>query len=199
MRVYHRTYHADAIEREGFRDGSYVMPGIGELRGVFVSADWPLDENEGADGDVVLALEIEESLFVEYEHFDDDNPYREAMIPARALNATIGTLRRLSEDELDELTIARQDAWARLLDSRPAGPGLEGNLAGFRFELRTPDGDDAGTFVTAVPNWDAGMTFTTGDGRKLRIVRIVPLDLIDEFADSPVYGLWEVEPVSVGP
>ena len=68
-------------------------------------------------------------------------------------------------------------------------------MAGFRFELRYRNGDDAGTFITAAPNWDAGMTFITGDGRKLRIVRIVPLDLIDEFADSPVCGFWEVEPV----
>lgn len=68
-------------------------------------------------------------------------------------------------------------------------------MAGFRFELRYRDGEDAGTFVTAAPDWDAGMTFQTGDGRKLRIVRMVPLDLIDGYADSPVYGLWEVEPV----
>jgi hypothetical protein len=38
MIVYHRTYRANAIEREGFRDGFYVMPGLGEIRGVFVSA-----------------------------------------------------------------------------------------------------------------------------------------------------------------
>jgi len=39
---------------------------------------------------------------------------------------------------------------------------------GFRFEPRYTDGGDAGTFTTAVPNWEAGDVFGTGDSRKLR-------------------------------
>jgi hypothetical protein len=93
MLVYHRTYHAAGILREGFRDGAYVMPGLGELRGV--STDWPLDENEGADGDTVLALDIPEAVFVESEHVKEDEPYREAMIPADTLNNHRSTLRAL--------------------------------------------------------------------------------------------------------
>ena len=111
MLVYHRTHHADTIERDGFRDGYYVMPGIGELRGVFVSAPWPLNENEGADGDIVLELDMPEPLFLEYEHVEEGKTYREAMIPAAALNKHRGTLRRLSDDEVDTLTLSRFDSF----------------------------------------------------------------------------------------
>ena len=99
MLVYHRTIHADSIEREGFRDGSYGTPGIGELRGVFVSAEWPLNENEGADGDVVLELDVPDSLFAEYEIVEEGKPYREAMIPAARLNEHLTSLSRLSLDD----------------------------------------------------------------------------------------------------
>ncbi len=29
-----------------------------------------------------------------------------------------------------------------------------------------------------------------GDGRKLRIVSMVPVERIEEFVDGPVYGVW---------
>ena len=108
MPVYHRTHHAEAIRRDGFHDGSYVLPSIGELRGVFVSADWPVDENEGADGDRVLALGIPEALFVEFEWVEDAKTWREAMIPSERLSAYSETARLLSEDAL---TIARWDSF----------------------------------------------------------------------------------------
>ena len=107
MLIYHRTRHADAILSDGFRDGYYAMPGIGELRGVFVSADWPLDENEGADGDAVLELDVPAALFREYEHVTEGGTYREAMIPAAELNGHRETLRALTDDEVDALTLAR--------------------------------------------------------------------------------------------
>ncbi|MBA2385257.1 MAG: hypothetical protein H0V68_11430 [Actinobacteria bacterium] len=115
MLVYHRTHRADAILREGFRDGYYQMPMIGLLRGVFVSALWPLDENEGADGDVVLSLDVPEPLFIEYEHVEEGKTYREAMIPAADLNRHVPTLRRLSEPEVDVLVLERWESF---------GPGL---------------------------------------------------------------------------
>jgi hypothetical protein len=113
MLVYHRTCHADTIEREGFRDGSYVMPGLGELRGVFVSAPWPLDENEGADGDVVIEIDVPEALFAEYEHVEDGKTYREAMIPAADLNEFRAALRRLNDEEVDSLVLARWESFER--------------------------------------------------------------------------------------
>jgi hypothetical protein len=99
--VYHRTNHADEILRDGFRDaaGSYGTAYI--FRGVWVSAEVPLDEQEGAHGEAVLELDVPESLFVEYEWVEEGKPYREAMIPATDLNKH--PRRRLSEDELDAL------------------------------------------------------------------------------------------------
>ena len=83
------------------------MPGIGELRGIFVSAPWPLDANEGADGNVVIELDVPESLFVDHEHVEEGKTYREAMIPARELNRYLTSVRVLSQDEEDELTVQR--------------------------------------------------------------------------------------------
>jgi hypothetical protein len=109
MLVYHRTHHSAAILRDGFRDGYYILPPpIGELRGVFVSADWPVDENEGADGDVVLELDIPEDLWQEYEWVEEDGTWRQAMIPATELNSY--KARVLSDDEVDELTARRWSA-----------------------------------------------------------------------------------------
>jgi hypothetical protein len=107
MLVYHRTNHSATILKDGFRDGYYLMPGIGELYGVFVSAGGPLDENEGADGDVVLELDIPDALFVEYEHVEEGKTYREAMIPAGELNRY--SVRRVlnEEDVLSEPFRAR--------------------------------------------------------------------------------------------
>lgn len=125
IRVFHRTHHADAILREGFRDGRYVVPGIGPMQGIFVSADWPLDVNEGADGDVVLALEIPAELFERYEWVEVDKGYREALIPARDLNGF--PLVRLTDDEIDELSIAKWSGWNE----------------GFGHELGTAEAPDA--------------------------------------------------------
>lgn len=63
----------------------------------------------------------------------------------------------------------------------------------FRYALQTVDGDDAGEFKVAVPNWSVGETFLTGDGRHLRIVKILPL--IDERPESVFDAAWMVEPV----
>ena len=46
-------------------------------------------------------------------------------------------------------------------------------VAGFKFRLYSTDWDELGEFTTAVPNWSQGDEFTTGDGRRLRIVGIV--------------------------
>ena len=59
-----------------------------------------------------------------------------------------------------------------------------------RFHLSSPDGDELGDFTTWVPNWSIGDFFTTGDGRRFRILSIV--SVVDE--DSPVLARWEVEP-----
>jgi len=62
--------------------------------------------------------------------------------------------------------------------------------AGFHYRLLSSEGDELGEFNTIVPNWSVGDTFTTADGRKFRIWKIVPI----EDVDSAVFnGLWMVE------
>lgn len=88
MKVFHRTNHSAAILAEGFRDGTgfYMCIDLDEpLAGVFVS-DRPLDENEGAIGDVLLSLDVPVELFESYELVEDGKPYRESIIPAAMLN-----------------------------------------------------------------------------------------------------------------
>jgi hypothetical protein len=107
---YHTTDAAEAILREGFRDGEgcYMFVGL-TLRRVFL-ADRPADVNDGAKGDQVLAVDLVVDLD-EYELICEGAPegvMREWCVPASLLNAH-GTVRLLTEDEVDELTIAR---WA---------------------------------------------------------------------------------------
>jgi hypothetical protein len=51
--------------------------------------------------------------------------------------------------------------------------------------------DELGEFTTIVPNWTVGDTFTTGDGRRFRILRMVP---VLDVEDSVYNAMWEVEP-----
>jgi hypothetical protein len=63
-----------------------------------------------------------------------------------------------------------------------------------RYELRDSDGNYAGTFVTTVQEWHVGDTFSTGDGRSLRITGIVPPELIEAAPERPRHEQWEVAP-----
>ena len=63
----------------------------------------------------------------------------------------------------------------------------------FRYGLRYTDGEDAGTFHSAVPDWWVGDIFQTGDGRKLPIVSQIPIEKSEEYRDKPQYAIWEVE------
>jgi hypothetical protein len=70
MKLYHRTDHAEAILRDGFRDGegSYLTANI--YRGVWF-ADSPLDENEGAWGSVVIEVDAGDSPLGEWEWVEE--------------------------------------------------------------------------------------------------------------------------------
>jgi hypothetical protein len=64
-------------------------------------------------------------------------------------------------------------------------------VSGFRFRLYSDDWDELGEFETIVPNWSVGDEFTSGDGRRFRIVGIVGVP-----DDVGIYNsLWKVEPV----
>lgn len=66
---------------------------------------------------------------------------------------------------------------------------------GFKFELKTVDGDDAGSFETAVPNWQTGDTLIAGGNIEYRVVSVIPPELVAEFVDGAAVGVIEVEPL----
>ena len=65
-----------------------------------------------------------------------------------------------------------------------------------RANLFYPDGESAGTFEAMVPELWVGDVFTTGDGRKLRIVSQIPTGRAEAYRDELWYEIWEVEPES---
>lgn len=87
--LYHRTRaeSAEAILRDGFRDGSgnYLTESLHS--GVWLS-NVPLDENEGACGDVLLEVQLDmtKDELAQYEWVEEGKPYREWLIPAAVLN-----------------------------------------------------------------------------------------------------------------
>jgi hypothetical protein len=48
-------------------------------------------------------------------------------------------------------------------------------VSGFRVRFYSADWDELGEFETVVPNWSASDEFMTGDGRRFRILGIVPV------------------------
>ena len=59
------------------------------LKGIWVSANAPINNNRGIDGEVVLCLEIPDRLFEVYKWIEEDlecRMYRESFIPAVELN-----------------------------------------------------------------------------------------------------------------
>lgn len=66
-------------------------------------------------------------------------------------------------------------------------------MSGFRYRLYSNDWDELGEFHTAVPNWSKGDEFLVGDGRRFRIVGIVPFPGAD---DVPFNAFWKVKPVN---
>lgn len=114
---FHTTDAAEAILASGFRDGTgnYLVVGV-TLTGVFI-ADHPVDCNEGAKGDQVLAIEVPDALDLdEYEivQEDGDMGYREWCVPAHLLNAR-AAIRLLTEAEVtDQFIAAHEAAWRDL-------------------------------------------------------------------------------------
>ena len=126
MRVFHRTYAAEAILAEGFRDAEGCYGTAYVYRGVWVS-DVPLDENEGAGGDTYLLIEIPEDLFAQYEWVNEIGfGYREALIPAAQLNAyPVRQWSEAEEEACKEHGLRRQHE-ENLKRLGPYGPPKEG-------------------------------------------------------------------------
>ena len=100
MRLYHRTNAAARIVEHGFRDGIGGYLTNGQHTGVWIS-DLPLDEAEGAMGEALFALDIEEAFIAVYEWIEEGKPYREWMVPAALLNSQ-AEVKLLNEDEVLE-------------------------------------------------------------------------------------------------
>ena len=85
MNLYHRTYVVAAIVGDGFRLGEGLLD---VHRSVWVY-DEPLDEQEGALGNVVLAISgVPEAAVADFEwrHPDRTRSFREFLVPADVLN-----------------------------------------------------------------------------------------------------------------
>jgi hypothetical protein len=89
MILYHVTSSekADAIKRDGFRDGVGSYMTDTEHCGVWLS-DRPLDANEGAWGDTTIAIDLplSEADLDQYEWKEKGKGYREWLIPAAIIN-----------------------------------------------------------------------------------------------------------------
>ena len=67
-------------------------------------------------------------------------------------------------------------------------------MSGFRFRLYLQNGEDVGTFTTAVPDWKLGDVFLTGDGHRFRITNIV---WNDGWETDDFHGAFVVTPVEL--
>jgi hypothetical protein len=101
MILFHRTSKlaADGILANGFRDGEGTYLTTNAYRGVWLSAV-PLDENEGAVGDVLLEVDLNltDTELREWEWEEALKPYREFLIPAKIVNKR-GRVRVVDVDE----------------------------------------------------------------------------------------------------
>ena len=85
MKLYHPTKHATEILRNGFgeRSGAYLT--ATDHSGVWLF-DRPVNAHVGyGDSDVILELDIPESVVAEYE-WAVELPYRQFLVPATLLN-----------------------------------------------------------------------------------------------------------------
>lgn len=113
MRLFHSTAPENVapILHGGFRDatGSYMLANL-TLTGVFLS-NVPLDENEGAKGGEVLEVDLPDDVdLADFEIVDESgfSGYREWCVPAALINGR-GTVRLLTDDEVDEAWTLRHD------------------------------------------------------------------------------------------
>jgi hypothetical protein len=89
MRLFHRTnpQAAASILQEGFLDGTGTYGTSRNRSGVFLSSE-PLDENDGACGDILLEvnLHMTEAELARYEWVEEGKWYREFFVPAAEIN-----------------------------------------------------------------------------------------------------------------
>lgn len=102
MILYHSTTEAAAasILADGWvgGSGSYGFAAT-ELSGVVFLASRPLDEQDGAAGDVLLSVDVGKHDLSEYEIVEEMKPWSEYAIPASHLNE-IGQVARVIPPDL---------------------------------------------------------------------------------------------------
>jgi hypothetical protein len=79
-------------------------PEVARAHGVFVSPDWPPDDEENVAGTTVVTFEIPERLFNRHSQDDPYRPRRRAMIPAKELYPYLPSARELTQQEQDDLS-----------------------------------------------------------------------------------------------
>ena len=89
MILFHRTSSdiAQTILAQGFRDGEGTYLTLEHWSGVWLS-NVPLDENEGAEGNTLLEIDlgISNEELAKFDWVEDGKPYREFLIPADVVN-----------------------------------------------------------------------------------------------------------------
>lgn len=97
---FHRTTEAaaTAIIRNGFKDARGKYMTATDHQGVWLS-DTPLDSNEGAEGDVLIAVDIDPAIVEKHEWIEVGKPYREYLVPAKWLKSHASIRRATMEEE----------------------------------------------------------------------------------------------------
>jgi rubrerythrin len=92
-----------------------------------VLSDRPVDRNEGAQGDILIAVDAPSSLVERIELKEQGKPYREFIVQAAVLNAAVKQrLTRVSQIENEEEALLRDTAL----------PALSGSIGSFSFRCR---------------------------------------------------------------
>lgn len=80
---------------------------------------------------------------------------------------------------------------------KPFGPSLDtGGMMGHRYQLRLADGSDAGEVEYGYQPTVGDLIYVAGN-KRARVTAFVPLELVEEFVRSPLYGILEIESVAL--
>jgi hypothetical protein len=90
MIVFHvaRLDAAEAIDRNGFEDGTGTFLTEQQFSGVWVS-DRPLVDQSGIDNPVVFEIDVADSALSDMEWIEEGKGYREWLVPAAVLNSAL--------------------------------------------------------------------------------------------------------------
>ena len=111
MILFHRTDKETSVKilKGGFCDGVGNYLTTNEYKGVWLS-NCPLDENEGAYGEILLEVLIDLTAdeLIKYEWIEQNKWYREFLVPANVVNkhSIVRIMSIEEEDKFDYDTIS---------------------------------------------------------------------------------------------